>query len=139
VVEEFKKIDLQGRKVLFPRADKARELIPQALGEMGAIVAAPIAYRNIVPDVLPQKVLQALEDQRVNCVTFTSSSTVDNLAVMLGENRMLRLMQGVAVAAIGPVTAKTCREIGLDVHIEPANYTLENMTEEIVKYFNNFP
>jgi uroporphyrinogen III methyltransferase/synthase len=106
---------------------------------MGAIIAAPIAYRNTVPDALPQNVLQALEEQRVHCVTFTSSSTVDNLAVMLGENRMLRLMQGVAVAAIGPVTAKTCREIGLEVHIEPANYTLENMTEEIVKYFNNFP
>ena len=139
VVTEFSKIDLQGRKVLFPRADKARELIPQALGEMGAIVAAPIAYRNIVPDVLPQNVLQALEEKRVHCVTFTSSSTVDNLAVMLGENRMLRLMQGVAVAAIGPITAKTCREIGLEVHIEPANYTLENMSEEIVKFFNNFP
>lgn len=139
VVEEFRKIDLHDKKVLFPRADKARELIPQTLGEMGAIVAAPAAYRNVVPDTLPANLLQALEEQRIHCVTFTSSSTAENLAVMLGENRLLRLLQGVAVAAIGPVTAKTCREIGLQVHIEPEKYTLENMTEEIVKYFNNFP
>jgi len=139
VVEEFKKIDLQGRKVLFPRADKARELIPQALGEMGALVAAPIAYCNIVPDALPQNVLQSLEEQRIDCVTFTSSSTVDNFAAMLGENRMLRLLQGVKIAAIGPITACSCRDLGLKVDIEPDKYTLENMTEEIVKFFTTFP
>jgi len=139
VVAEFRKLDLRGKRILFPRADKARELIPQSLTEMGAEVAAPIAYRNTVPDSLPEKVLLALEEQRIHCVTFSSSSTAENLAVMLGENRLLRLLQGVVVAAIGPVTAKTCREIGLDVHIEPANYTLENMTEEILKYFTTYP
>jgi uroporphyrinogen III methyltransferase/synthase len=138
VVAEFKKTDIQGKRILCPRADKARELIPVALTEMGAVVAAPVAYRNTVPDSLPQNVLQALEEQRIHCVTFTSSSTVENLAVMLGENRLLRLLQGVTVAAIGPITAKTCRELGLQVHIEPEKYTLENMTEEILKYFNNF-
>jgi len=139
VVTEFSKLNLQGRKVLFPRADKARELIPQSLGEMGAIVAAPIAYRNIVPDALPQNLLRALEEQRVHCVTFTPSSTVDNLAAMLGENRMFRLLQGVKIAAIGPVTACSCRDLGLNVDIEPDKYTLENMTEEIVKFFTTFP
>ena len=139
VVAEFKKFALEDKKVLCPRADKARELIPQSLAEMGAVVAAPVAYRNIVPDTLPQNVLQALEEQRIHCVTFTSSSTAENLAAMLGENRLLRLLQGVVVAAIGPITSRTCRELGLDVHIEPASYTLENMTEEIVHYFNSIP
>ena len=139
VVEEYKKIDLRGKRILCPRADKARELIPVALADMGAGVAAPVAYRNIVPDTLPHNVLQALEEQRIHCVTFTSSSTVENLAVMLGENRLLRLLQGVTVAAIGPITAKTCRELGLQVHIEPEKYTLENMTEEIVQHFNTIP
>jgi uroporphyrinogen III methyltransferase/synthase len=139
VVAEFKKFALEDKKVLCPRADKARELIPQSLAAMGAVVAAPVAYRNIVPDTLPQNVLQALEEQRIHCVTFTSSSTAENLAAMLGENRLLRLLQGVVVAAIGPITARTCRELGLDVHIEPASYTLENMTEEIVHYFNSIP
>ncbi len=106
---------------------------------MGAIVAAPIAYRNIVPDALPQNVLQALEEQRVHCVTFTSSSTVDNFAAMLGENRMFRLLQGVKIAAIGPVTAGSCRDLGLKVDMEPDKYTLENMTEEIVKFFTTLP
>jgi len=139
VVAEFRKFELRDKRILCPRADKARELIPQTLSEMGAVVTAPVAYRNTLPDTLPHNALLALEEQRIHCVTFTSSSTAENLAVMLGENRLLRLLQGVVVAAIGPVTARTCRELGLDVHIEPTSYTLENMTEEIVHYFNSIP
>lgn len=139
VVAEFGLMAMQGKKVLFPRADKARDLITTALGKMGAVVADPVAYRNTIPESIPPKALQALEEQRIHCVTFTSSSTAENLAAILGENRMLGLLEGVTVAAIGPVTAKTCRELGLEVHIEPEKYTLENMTDEIVKFFTTFP
>src|SRR6185369_8109795 len=136
VVAEFGRMEMKGKKVLFPKADKARDIIPTALDEMGAAVTAPVAYRNIIPEGIPEKALQALEEQRIHCVTFTSSSTAENLAAILGENRMLRLLEGVKVAAIGPVTAKTCRELGLKVHIEPQKYTLENMTEAISDFFN---
>ena len=137
VVAEFGKLAITGSRILFPRADRAREIIPAALSEMGATVEAPVAYRNITPDALPDEALQALEEKRVDCITFTSSSTADNLAAMLGENRFLHLLEGVTVAAIGPVTAATCRELGLQVHIEPEKYTLSEMTAAIVKYFNN--
>ncbi len=136
VVAEFHRMEMNGQRVLFPRADKARELIPLALTAMGATVNAPVTYRNTLPDALPKNVLQSLEEQRLDCITFTSSSTAENLAAMLGENRMLRLLHGVTIAAIGPVTAATCRDLGLKVHIEPDRYTLENMTDEIVKFFN---
>ncbi|NJD91498.1 MAG: uroporphyrinogen-III C-methyltransferase [Geobacter sp.] len=137
VVKEFSAMEMNGSRVLFPRADRARDVIPAALDKMGAIVAAPIAYRNIIPEALPEEALQALEEKRVDCITFTSSSTADNLAAMLGENRFLHLLQGVTVAAIGPITAATCRELGLQVHIEPEKYTLSDMTAAIVSYFNN--
>ncbi len=136
VVAEFGRMEMKGKKVLFPKADKARDVIPMALGEMGAAVTAPVTYRNIIPDTIPERALLALEEQKVHCVTFTSSSTVENLAAILGENRLLRLLEGVKVAAIGPVTAQTCRELGLKVHIEPQKYTLENMTEAISDFFN---
>lgn len=138
LVREFRNIDITGKRVFFPRADKAREVIPKALAEMGAEVIAPVAYRNILPDSLPQQALQALEARQVHCITFTSSSTVENLAAMVGgENRLLSLLEGVVVAAIGPITARTCRELGLQVDIEPQEYTLAAMTDEIVTYFKN--
>jgi uroporphyrinogen III methyltransferase/synthase len=100
-------------------------------------VVAPVAYCNVLPEILPEQVLAALEERRINCVTFTSSSTVENLSAMLGENRFLHLLEGLVVAAIGPVTARTCRELGLEVHIEPQEYTLAALTQEMVKYFAN--
>jgi uroporphyrinogen III methyltransferase/synthase len=136
VVAAFRDLNVAGRTVIFPRADRAREVIPTELATMGANVIAPVAYRNVVPDALPPEALAALEGGRIQCATFTSSSTVTNLAAMLGENRFLRLMEGVAIASIGPVTSATCRELGLEVHVEPQKYTLAHLTDAIVGHFS---
>jgi uroporphyrinogen III methyltransferase / synthase len=135
VVEAFGRLGVAGQRVLFPKADRARDIIPAGLTALGAAVTDPVAYRNVVPGELPPAILQALEERRIACITFTSSSTVTNLATMIGENRFLHLLEGVTVAAIGPITSKTCRELGLEVHIEPQEYTIEALTEGIVRYF----
>ena len=137
VIAAFRAVEVRGKRFLFPRGDKARDVIPSGLTDLGGEVVAPVAYRNVIPEALPEHLLAALEERRIDCITFTSSSTVENLGVMLGENRLLHLLEGVAVAAIGPVTARTCRELGLVVHIEPKEYTLAALTEEMVKYFAN--
>ncbi len=127
---------MDGKKVLFPRADKAREVIPQGLAELGAEVVSPVVYRNILPDAIDTEALAALEAKDIDCVTFTASSTVENLAAMLGPERFARLLNGVTVASIGPVTSKTCRRLGLTVAIEPQDYTLAALTEAMVRYFS---
>ena len=98
VVQEFARLDIQNMRVLFPRADRARDVIPSELKRMGAHVDSPVAYRNIFPERLPPETLFALEKRSVDCITFTSSSTVQNLAAMLGEERMLDMLKGVVVA-----------------------------------------
>lgn len=137
VVAAFRNLPIAGKRILFPRADRAREIIPSGLDLLGAEVVAPVTYRNVTPAALPAPLLQALEERRIHCVTFTSSSTAENMAAMLGENLFLHLLEGVAIAAIGPITARTCRELGLDVHIEPQEYTVAALTAEIVAYFTN--
>lgn len=137
VVEVFKTVETKGKRILFPKADKAREVIPEGLASLGMLVDAPVAYRNVIPERLPEEALQALEDRRVDCVTFTSSSTVENLAGILGENRFLHLLQGVKVASIGPITSKTCLELGLEVHMEPKDYTIAALADEITSFFKN--
>jgi uroporphyrinogen III methyltransferase/synthase len=136
VVAAFRALPVAGQKILFPRADRARDLIPTELVSMGAEVCAPVAYRNVLPDTLPERVLQALEEGAIHCATFTSSSTVENLAAMLGENRFLKLMEGVTIASIGPITSRSCRELGLNVDIEPEKYTLAALTNAITAHFN---
>lgn len=131
VVAEFAKLDIRGKKILYPCADRARDLLPRELGNMGAQVEAPIAYRTVLPDRLPPEAVFALEKRSVDCITFTSSSTVQNLASMLGEDRMLDMLKGVAIASIGPITTRSCRALGLKVDIEPAEYTLDALTDAI--------
>ncbi len=135
VVDEFSRLDMQGSRVLFPRADKAREVIPLELKRLGAHVDSPVAYRNVFPDRLPPETLFALEKRSVDCITFTSSSTVQNLAAMLGEELMLDMLKGVAVASIGPITTKSCRDLGLKVDVEPESYTLDALAEALESHF----
>ena len=136
VVDEFSRLDMQNARVLFPRADKARDVIPQELKRMGAHVDSPVAYRNVFPERLPPETLFALEKRSVDCITFTSSSTVQNLAAMLGEEMMLDMLKGVVVASIGPITSKSCRELGLKVDIEPKSYTMESLAEALEAHFS---
>ena len=131
VVAEFAKMDITAQKILYPRADRAREAIPRELFSMGALVDCPVVYRTILPEKLPPEAIFALEKRSVDCITFTSSSTVQNLARMLGEDRMLDMLKGVAIASIGPVTSRSCRELGLKVDIEPGVYTLTALADAV--------
>ena len=131
VVAEFAKMDITAQKILYPRADRAREAIPRELFSMGALVDCPVVYRTILPEKLPPEAIFALEKRSVDCITFTSSSTVQNLARMLGEDRMLDMLKGVAIASIGPVTSRSCRELGLKVDIEPSEYTLTALADAV--------
>ena len=136
VVAALAETDLKDKKILFPKADRAREVIPTELAKRGATVIAPVLYRNHVPAALPEAAHTALEAGKIDCVAFTASSTVDNLAVLLGDKFAARL-KDVAIASIGPITSKTCRKHDLEVHIEPSEYTLEALVEGIVAYFDH--
>ncbi|KAB0671590.1 uroporphyrinogen-III C-methyltransferase [Oryzomonas sagensis] len=137
VVAEFAKLAMNGARVLFPRADKAREVIPCELKRMGAQVDSPVAYRNVMPDRLPPEALFSLEKRTVDCITFTSSSTVHNLADMLGSDLLVDMLKGVSVASIGAITSKACRSLGLKVDIEPSNSTLAHLVEEIERHYRS--
>ncbi len=135
VIDEFSRLDLRNARILYPRADKARDVIPQGLQQRGAQVDSPVAYRNVFPERLPPETLFALEKRSVDCITFTSSSTVQNLAAMLGEEMMLDMLKGVTVASIGPITSQSCRDLGLKVDIEPETHTLEALVAALEKHF----
>lgn len=137
VVAVFQQIDLQGKRVLFPKADGARDLIPQQLREMGAVVVDPVVYRNLMPDQLPEQAQQALEQHQLDVAVFSAPSTVRNLAALTGgAERLQQLLSGVGVASIGPVTTRACRQLGIKVGIEPAEATLDDLLQAMEAYFS---
>jgi len=137
VVEGLAGWGVKGRKILIPRAVRAREILPEALREMGAEVDLVPAYRTVRPDDDVDRVGKMMERGEIHLVTFTSSSTVTNFMQMFGgrEPEVKDWMTSVSVACIGPVTAKTAEGFGIHVDIIPPAYTIDSLTDAIVGYF----
>ena len=129
---------VEGRNILIPRALKAREILPETLRGAGAQVTVAPVYQNVAPEGKREQLRAQLESGDVDMVTFTSSSTVRNFLSMVGTNdpgELKALMRNVFIAAIGPITAKTVTDNGLEVHIQPESHTIPDLTHEIVEYY----
>ncbi|MFB3817763.1 MAG: uroporphyrinogen-III C-methyltransferase [Candidatus Methylomirabilales bacterium] len=125
---------MAGARVLLVRAAEAREVVPQELASRGARVEVVPAYRTVMPDLDPEPVRAMLRDGQVHAVTFTSSSTVAHFVRMLGPEAAA-LLQRVAVASIGPITAETADRHGITTSIMPQRYTIPALTEAIIAHF----
>lgn len=128
---------VKGERILLVRARVARDLIPLELTRAGATVDVREAYQTILPEGAQAKLLQVLKSkQRPDLITFTSSSTVENMMKMAVGTEIPSLLAGIKFAAIGPVTAATLREYGLPVHIEAEEYTMAGLVRAIEKHFS---
>jgi uroporphyrinogen III methyltransferase/synthase len=136
VLEGFQKMFIKGKRVLLARAKKARDVLPRGLRKMGAEVDVVEVYRTIRPRGGSRKLKKLLEEGKIDVVTFTSSSTVNHFAELLRKEDLKKLLKGMAVACIGPVTTGTAKERGLKVRIQPKQYTIPDLTRAIAKYFN---
>jgi uroporphyrinogen III methyltransferase/synthase len=128
--------DLKTARILIPRAEVARELLPDELRAMGARVDVVPVYKTVTPTEAVDEWRRQLADGRIHVATFTSSSTVRNCVQLLGGAEAAReFLKPVAVACIGPITAKTAEEYGLAVAIMPGENTIPALVEAIVQYY----
>ncbi|MGH9902315.1 MAG: uroporphyrinogen-III synthase, partial [Pyrinomonadaceae bacterium] len=72
----------------------------------------------------------------VDCVTFTSSSTVVNFARLFDTTDLSRLLEGVKVACIGDVTAETAAEYGLRTDVRPSEFTTAALARAVAAYYS---
>ncbi len=126
--------EVAGQRILLPRADIAREALAVELRQRGAVVEEIAAYRTVMRPLEPQAVEQVLA-KRPDVITFTSSSTVRGFLTALHGINVSEVLRGVAIACIGPITAKTAREAGLTPQIVAEEYTMSGLTRAIVAYF----
>ncbi|HEY0377130.1 MAG TPA: uroporphyrinogen-III synthase [Pyrinomonadaceae bacterium] len=122
---------------LIPRAAVARDYLPKALEEAGARVDVVPAYRTVRPQTSERGRVEALlAGGAVDCITFTSSSTVTNFARLFDTTDLSRLLAGVTVACIGDITAATAAEYNLRTDILPGEYTVPALTRAIADYYS---
>ncbi len=126
-----------GKRLLYPKAALARDLIPMELTAVGAKVIAPVAYASAPPVDAAQKLQQALAGG-LDLLTFTASSTVQNFVGLL-DNGALTLARQIPVASIGPLTSATAKKLGFEVVVEPDHSTIEALIAAIRHYFSGTP
>ena len=138
VIAALAQVGIRGSRLLIPRAEVAREILPEQLRELGAVVDVIPVYRTIAPTVDVASLTQQLLTGRVAALTFTSSSTVRNFVELFGgQEAVTRLVAQVAIACIGPITARTAEEYGLTVTIIPTENTVSALAEAIVRHFSD--
>ena len=118
-------------KTLVVRALESREVIETKLREAGSEVEVAAVYRT-VPDLSNvEKARAAIEAGEVNWVSFTSSSTVKNFVEALGAEFVRANRDKFRVAVIGPITAKSAREAGLEPDVEAAEASVEALASAL--------
>ncbi|MBI5211840.1 MAG: uroporphyrinogen-III synthase, partial [Nitrospirae bacterium] len=125
--------ELKGMKILLPRAEVAREVFPQKVRELGGEIDAPVAYRAIKPEKHGKRLKRFLKEGRITIATFTSAATFHNFVDIMGEGA-IDFLKGVAIAAIGPITAMAIEKAGLEVSIMPKEATIKAMVDEILNW-----
>jgi uroporphyrinogen III methyltransferase/synthase len=124
---------LKGIRILLPRAETAREVFPQKVRELGGTLDVVTAYRAVRPDVQGKRLRRFLKEGRISIATFTSAATFHNFLLIM-ENDAQNLLEGVAIAVIGPVTARAVEKKGLKIDIIPKQATIEAMVQEIIRW-----
>jgi uroporphyrinogen-III synthase len=113
-----------GKRFLLLRVDIARAVLRQQLTAQGALVDEIPVYRTALgqPDATAFAELRA----GVDVITFSSSSTVRNFFELLGDEA-LQIANRAQIACIGPITAQTAREMGLQVAVVAQEYTMSGL------------
>ncbi|MBD2462496.1 uroporphyrinogen-III synthase [Oscillatoria sp. FACHB-1407] len=135
LVEAFPEGDrLSGLKLLFPRVETGgREVLVQEFTAKGAIVTEVAAYQSCCAQTISAEVLHALQQNKVDVVTFASSKTVQCFWQLIQQDIGL-VPPGVCIASIGPQTSVACRQWLGRVDVEAEEYTLEGLTQAIARW-----
>jgi len=131
ILKHFKQVKVAAGCALILRAKQARDVLPEGLKRLGFEVKVIDLYDTCPEKESAPKLRESLK-QGVDLVTFASSSSVKNFVELLGKDYR-RLLKGIGLISIGPVTSSTIREYGLKVNKEAKVYTIEGLVRAISK------
>jgi len=123
---------------LLPRAAHAREHLPHTLRQAGAKINVVTAYRTITAHPENRGRVEAmLRGGAIDCITFTSGSSITNFALIFASHDLKDLLRDTRIACIGHVTARVAAEHQLPVRIIPSLATTHALAASIAAYFED--
>jgi len=119
-------------RFLLIRAEAARDYLPEALRTAGAEVTIAPAYRTVIPESSVEAIgeLFAAEANHPAAITFTSSSTAENLFSLL-KTAGLALPPAILRVSIGPITSRTLENMGYPPQVEAQQATVAALVEAL--------
>ncbi|MCY4616061.1 MAG: uroporphyrinogen-III synthase, partial [Chloroflexi bacterium] len=123
---------VEGARILVPHAERADPALVERLHAAGATVDEVTLYLAAPPATPPAEVLAAVRAGDIDAVTFTSSSTVRNLATLLDGD--IEALSGAVVACIGPQTAEAAIEAGLPPHVVADEPSVDGLVGALRRY-----
>ncbi|MGC4114140.1 MAG: uroporphyrinogen-III C-methyltransferase [Myxococcales bacterium] len=139
LAQALSKHGVAGKRFLVVRAQEGREALPEELRAAGAQVEVCAAYKTVRPELDPKPMRERLERREVSAIAFASPSAVKNFAASFAAGEAVRLLDGVCVAAIGPVTAKAAAGRGIRVDVTPAQSTGPALVEALAAWLADWP
>jgi uroporphyrinogen III methyltransferase / synthase len=150
LITHFPEVSLEAKRILFPRVESGgRDVLVQEFRSRRAQLTEVAAYQSICPPNIPEEIIKAFKQQSIDAVTFASSKTVHHFNRLLTQaleeinpgqteayHSVAELLDSICIASIGPQTSKSCVELFNKVSLEPQEYTLEGLAQEIVTYFS---
>jgi uroporphyrinogen-III synthase len=124
---------INGKRVLLPRSDRAADELPEALRAAGAEVTDVIAYRtvDVSLETVSPEALEAVRSGNADVICFFSPSAFRSIEARVGRVALRRA----SLAAIGPVTAAAICEAGLEVAIESREATTKSFVDALSERF----
>lgn len=126
---------IRGKKILFPRAQEAREEIVKDLRSRGAELRVVTVYRTKAPRISAEKIRQVFGERLPDLLTFSSGAMVRNFAEILRKTPYWKRVRKIPALVIGPVTREATKQAGLRVVGMPKRYTVPDLIKSILKYF----
>jgi len=126
---------VRGKRILLPRAEGARSVLPTELRLRGAFVDEIPIYRAVAAQI-DGTTIQELS-RGVNVITFTSPSTVRGFIQIVDSAGLdpHRLPGSPLIACIGPVTAAAATEVGLPPGLTAGRYTADGLAQALAEHF----
>ncbi len=115
---------LSGKIYLVLRPQTVKTELGKALRDVGAVVDEIILYRTESIDRGRNELKQLLARNFIDIITFTSPSSVQGLAHLLGS---LREVRDIPCMCVGPTTAVTAEREGMKRVYYPEEYTVDGM------------
>lgn len=128
---------LGGVRIAIVRAATGREELVEELRRRGARVDLAAAYQTKPSRGLRDQLGPMLGSGRIDAITFTSSSTVDNFFDQISDEERQRVIGNVRLASIGPVTSESLRARGVEPTIEASEATIQSLSRALVEHFGS--